>query len=248
MAEITLGDYAGYIFTELVKARETADAYSRAVAERYREDEVLRHFSVPRFKTPKIDVTVPVLISGARFKQTVHFAEAESDFVSAIGQRAEAVRSEVALSQGGLPRPGPMRPSGIGGSPAVEKLAREFHGRLAQNPDPLHPQAIVAESWRGIFRAALAGGRLVTYYLEREGEGDLLARTTAEVLAYVLSRTVVDSTEIESLLVNPETNVVKGGSNESSVFVVSAQMLEEGFYLHSVQDDEGNVSQVVEFD
>jgi hypothetical protein len=248
MAEITLGDYAGYIFMEMVKARETADAYSRTVAERYQQDEVLRHFSVPRFKTPKIDVTVPVLISGARFKQTVHFAESESDFVSAIAQRAEAVRAEVALSQGGLPRPGPSRPTGIGGAPAVDKLARAFHSRLVENPDPLHPEAIVGESWRDVFRAALAGGRLVTYYLEREGESDLLRRTTVDVLAYVRDRTVVSSTEIESLLVNPETNVVKGGSNESSVFVVSAEMLEEGFYLHSVKDDEGNVSQVVEFD
>jgi hypothetical protein len=246
MAEVTLGDYAGFIFTEMVRARETADAYSRAVAERYRQDEVLKHFSVPRFKTPKIDITVPVLMSGARFKQTVRFVEPESEFVASVGQRADAVRAEVALSQGGLPRKG--LPSGVTASPAVEKAARAFHARLVDNPDPLHPEAIVAESWREVFRAALAGARLVTYYLEREGQSDLLTRTTGEVLAYVRQRTVVSSTEIESLLVNPETQVVEGQSTENSVFVVSAEMLEEGFYLRSVRDDDGTVSQIVEFD
>ena len=49
MAEITLADYAGYIFIEIVKAREMADRYSRALADVYAQDPVLKHFSVPRF-------------------------------------------------------------------------------------------------------------------------------------------------------------------------------------------------------
>jgi hypothetical protein len=249
MAEITLGDYAGYIFTEMVKAREAADAYSRALAVRYRDDEVLQHFSVPRFKTPKIDVTVPVLISGARFRQTVRFTEPENAFVSWIGQRADAVRTEVALSQGGFPRSGPARLVDAVPTPGVEKAAHAFYSRLVDNADPSAPGAIVAESWREVFRAVLAGARLLTYWLEHDERADLLTRSTNEVLEHVRSRTVVSATAIESLLVNPETNVVKGGSDENSVFVVSAELLEEGFYLHSVKDeDTGVVTQVVEFD
>ena len=58
MPEVTLADYTGYILLELTKAREMADAYSREVAERYRNDPVLQHFSTPRFKIPKMELTI----------------------------------------------------------------------------------------------------------------------------------------------------------------------------------------------
>lgn len=247
MAEVTLGDYAGYIFTEMVRAREAADAYSRALADRYNQDEVLRHFPVPRFRTPKVDITVPVLISGARFSRTVRFVEPEQDFVDALAQRAEAVRAEVEHSQGGLPR----RRLRVGGGEElseVRRLAADLHAELVANPDPSHPEAVVATWWRQIFRAALAGARLLTYYLETDESNRLLARTTAEVLDHVRRRTVVSHTEIESLLVDPETVVVADGSTDSTVFVVRAEMLEEGFLLREVQEEDGTVSRIVEFD
>jgi hypothetical protein len=249
VAEVTLGDYTGYIFLEMVKAREMADAYSRAVAERYADDEVLRHFAVPRFKVPRMELTIPVLISGARFRNTVRFDFPREEFVTAIDQRATAAKHRLDLTRGLLPRLGPAASRVLAGSDAIRRLAAEMHEKLEDNPDPSRPDTIVTVMWRQIFRTALGEERLVTYYSEADPRHELLLDTTTEVLDLVRTRTVVDRTAIESLLVDPETHAVEQTSTDSSVFTVNAELLEEAFFLRSVQDEEGGqVRTIVEFD
>ena len=64
-----------------------------------------------------------------------------------------------------------------------------------------------------------------------------------------MSQTALDSTTIQSLLINPETNVVKNGSSDTSVFTLKAELLEEGFFIRSVRDDAtGQTRPVVEFE
>jgi hypothetical protein len=236
VAEVTLGDYAGYIFLEMLKAREMADAYSRAVAERYAADEVLQHFAVPRFKVPKMELRIPVVISGARFRQTVRFDFPRDEFLTAIDQRAAAVRNRLDLDRGVLPRLGPTANRVLNTSKDVRRLATEFHAKLAENPDPSRPETIVTVMWGQVFRTVLGEERLVTFYTETDPRHALLRQTTDEVLELVRRRTVVERTEIESLLVNPVTHVVEQSSTDSSVFTVAAELLEEGFYLRSIRD------------
>ncbi len=249
MADITLSDYAGFILKEMIKAREMADAYSRSVAERYAQDAVMRFFPAPRFRIPKMDLTIPILVSGARFTQVVRLDLPLAEFVTFIGARADDVRATVELAQAdGLRRErGEVR--ALTRPPVVKRLAREFHAQLMANPDAQHPDAIVSVMWANIFRACLGQARLVKFYEEWDPAHDLLARTTKEVLDMVRQRTVVDRTAIESLLVNPETNVVKNGSSETSVFTVNAELLEEGVFFRTVRDDETQQTHtVVEFE
>jgi hypothetical protein len=249
VAEVTLGDYAGYVFLEMLKAREMADAYSREVAVRYAGDAVLQHFAVPRFKVPKMELTIPVLISGARFRQTVRFVFPREDFLTAMDQRAAAARSRLERGRGELPRLGERGTRVLDGSAKVRRLAEEFHDRLRDNPDPLRPEPIVTVMWGQIFRTVLSEARLVTFYSENDPRHDLLRETTAEVLELVRVRTVVERTELESLLVNPVTHVVEQGSTDSSVFTVAAELLEEGFYLRTIRDEQtGETTEIVEFE
>ena len=247
MAEITLADYAGYLLLQMVRAREMADAYSRSVAERYAQDPVLRHLPSPRFKAPKIELTIPVLISAAKFTQLVRFDVAEEEFVAAMASRADDVRTSVELARGGrlLDRVMP------GGSsrPTIEQLARRFHKELAANHDPLRPEGI-GRTWRTqIFRTSLAQADLLGFYEESDPSHDLLRRSTSEVLDLVRARTVVDRTTIDTLLVDPETNVVKNGSSPTTVFTIKAELLEEGFFLRSLREEgTGQVTTVVEFE
>ncbi len=263
MAEITLGDYTGYILLEMIKAREMADAYSRAVAERYAADDVMRHFAVPRFKVPKMELTIPVLISGARFKQVVRFDFTEDDFVRAMQARAAEVRTRLLIRRRpGIDLPGPIGPLTPGpvvrALPArevksVEALAKDFYEQLVTNADPLRSEHIVTVMWDRIFWSALGVEKPEA---EKPGEvgakdprAELLAETTREVLELVESRTVIDKTAIDSLLINPETNVVKNGSSDSSVFTVSAELLEEAFYLRTVREEgTEQVTTIVEFE
>ena len=65
----------------------------------------------------------------------------------------------------------------------------------------------------------------------------------------IKERTTVDGVKIQNLLINPETDIVKNGASGISVFIVQAEMTEEGFFLKTVKDSEGGgESKIVDFD
>jgi|SRR6185295_9454059 len=246
MTEITLADYTGYIFLEIIKARKLADAYSRQLAQDYAGDPVLKFFSVPRFKIPKMELTIPVLISGARFNQVVTFKmPLDKFFAYVIGRVLEVVSTVRARGREVLGRPDPPCVTG----PSIDKLAEEFWTRLENNPDPTQPGTIVREMWTRIFEQALTEQNLIEIYKRIDPKGELFTQSLDDVLKKVTTGTVIDSTAIESLLINPETNVVKNGSSDASVFTIKADMMEEGFFIRSIRDeDTGQVSPIVEFE
>ena len=254
MAEITLADYTGYIFLEIIKAREMADRHSRQLAEVYAQDPVLRHFSVPRFKIPKMELTIPVLISGARFNQVISFKMASDKFTAYILGRLKEVAS-VVRTRGDDPF---TKPPAVRGRPAkasarmassVDGLVGQFWQQLKDNPDPSQPNEIVRRHWAQLFEQTLVEQDLMAHYKKTNPGNELFRQSLDEVLKVVQSQTAVDSTTIQSLLINPETNVVKNGSSDTSVFTMKADLLEEGFFIRSVRDDTtGQTRTVVEFE
>jgi hypothetical protein len=295
MADITLADYTSYIFIEMVKARQMADNYSREMAEVYAGDPVLKHFSVPRFKLPKLELTIPVLIAGARFKQSLHFNMESDEFDAFIGGLVKDVVSAIRVPAGRVlprvdppdpsdpetipepepplppPPPKPLRPPkplDAGPSPSsftgprsvamhkygdvsdsICELVTAFWHQLAENPDPSQPANIVREMWTRIFEQALADKDLQKAYDKSNPNNELYHKTLDSVMAKVVTNTVVESTMIQSLLINPETNVVKSGSSDTSVFTIKAEMQEEGFFVRTVRDEStGATHPVVEFE
>ena len=86
-------------------------------------------------------------------------------------------------------------------------------------------------------------------YKKSNPNNELFRSSLEDVLKAVTTATVVDRTTIQSLLVNPETNVVKNGSSDTSVFTLKAEMLEEGFFIRTVRDEAtGQTRTVVEFE
>ena len=258
MAEITLADYTGYIFLEIIKAREMADRHSRALAEVYAQDEVLKHFSVPRFKVPKLELTIPVLISGARFNQVVRFGMPQDRFVEYILGRINDVVSAVRNTDPFVKTP--ASPVAKRASRAVSRapealtkelrmLALDFWEALHSNPDPARSSDRVRKFWTRIFEVALKGEDLMDQYRKTNPNNELYRQSLDDVQKTVTNNTVVDSTTIQSLLINPETNVVKNGSSDTSVFTIKAEMLEEGFFIRQIKDEaSGRTTKVVEFE
>ena len=279
MAEITLADYTGYIFLEIIKAREMADRHSRQLAEVYAQDPVLRHFSVPRFRVPKMELTIPVLISGARFNQVINFKMPRDKFVAYVMGRLKEVVSVVrsrgqdpfdrlpAVPAGpaGVVRASPGRARRAHSAAAaaaaastakeartlvpLEAVANLFWQELKDNPDPSQPSEIVRRFWAQLFEQALLEADLMALYKKHNPGNEVFRQSLDDVLKLVLSQTAIDSTTIQSLLINPETNVVKNGSSDTSVFTLKAELLEEGFFIRSVRDDAtGQTRPVVEFE
>jgi len=283
MADITLADYTGYIYLEIIKAREMADRYARQLAEVYAADPVLKFFSVPRFKVPKMSLTIPVLISGARFNQVISFKMAQDQFVAyAEGRLKEVVNALRSKSGGVIFRPLPLPklpvpvpaaapgdgpaavPALVGGTKAGTKAGAGIVGdgaqslsqraaalwqQLKDNPDPSQPASLVRDGWAQLFEQALTEAGLVEVYKKLNPNDEMFTQSLNDVLGVVTTNTMVDSTTIQSLLINPETNVVKNGSSDTSVFTISAELLEEGFFIRSVTDEAtGEVRPVVEFE
>lgn len=276
MADITLADYTGYIFLELIKAREMADRHSRQLAEIYAQDPVLKHFSVPRFKVPKMELTIPVLISGARFNQVISFKTERGKFISYVLGRLKEIASVVrSRAEDPFLRPSVAPPAvappvrirdaskqssksaaadssasrALASALPLEAQANAFWQQLKDNPDPSQPGEIVRRFWAILFEQTLIEERLMELYKKFNPGNELFRSSLDDVLKIVTSQTVIDSTSIQSLLINPETNVVKNGSSDTSVFTLKAELVEEGFFIRSLRDEAtGQTRPVVEFE
>ena len=254
--------------------------------ETYAKDQVLRYFLVPRFKVPKLELVIPVLISGARFEQLIRFNMRRQKFlVYVFGHINEVVGSiqisssenirhhrclvcfleyvkqiigleRMASSEFFKPRTNPVtyvlnpnisKDMAAEGT-VIERMVSDFWEQLQTNPDPSQPSNVVRQMWTRIFEQALTEQNLVDAYKKSNPNNELLKQSLIEILKTVITNTVIDSTTIQSLLVNPETNIVKNGSSDSSVFTIKAEILEEGFFIREIKDDETGQTRPVEFE
>jgi len=145
--------------------------------------------------------------------------------------------------------PSKAQAAGADATTSLEQLTTDFWQQLQDNPDPAQPGNIVQQCWTRIFEQALVAQDLMLAY-KRTNPGNALYRDSLDdVLRMVTTNTMVDSTSIQSLLINPETNVVKNGSSDTSVFTIKAEMLEEGFFIRYIKDEDGGQTRpVVEFE
>lgn len=59
---INLNEYIGSIATSLTEARMISDLKSLEIAEKFAQHNLLKHFSIPRFRAQNIELTIPVAI------------------------------------------------------------------------------------------------------------------------------------------------------------------------------------------
>jgi len=57
-----LGDYIGHLLSEVTIGRMHADIEARRIAEIYENDPILKHFPVPRFRLPDVNIELPIII------------------------------------------------------------------------------------------------------------------------------------------------------------------------------------------
>lgn len=236
MAEVALSDYMAYVFHEISRARDMADRYAKEVALAYARDEVLRHFSVPRFKIARMDLNMPVLVSGVQVSSLIRFHMSRPDFRTFfLGLILNVLKN--------IPRPdGAVRTDG------ADTMIDVLHEQLTGNSEPARADEIVTRGWSEVLRHILKVNGLQNELVQRLA-GELLSRALAELLAKVRGSMVTGRGTVEGLLVDPETNVVKNGSSDASVFTIKAELMEEALYIRSVRDEKTGVeSRVVEFE
>jgi len=238
MAEIILSDYLAFVFSEVSRARDMADRHSKEIALIYAKDDVLRHFSVPRFKLAKLELNMPVLVSGVEVSSLMHFQMPRATFQSLISNKLIDVTGLVRTDRGK-----PVRTDGI------ESMIDVFYDALVSLPDPSKPESVIADNWAQIATKTLALNDLPTETLRQKPVTDIVNRSVPSLIETVRGAMSVPKAAIEKLLINAQTNVVKDGSTQTSVFTIKAEMIEEGVVVKSVKDERTGVeSSVVEFE
>ncbi len=266
---IPLSDYLGFIFSEITRAREIADRTSAQIAKVYSEDPVMKFFSVPRFKIPEMALSIPVLISGAKFATVLKFKMELKDFSAFISAEIDHAVNTLKLQKirTNVIKPGDIivvRPPGglvLTTRPSKAKQQLQplaalkdseiapFYALLSNNPDPGRPENIVELEYSKLFNDRFKIENLVEDYKKFYPRNELFLGSLKLVLEFVTKNTVVEKTRIENLLVSPETNIVKNESNQFSVFTINAKINEDGVFVKSIKDKDGNVKSVeVEFE
>ena len=265
MAEITLSEYTCYLYLEMIKAREMADAYSKSVAMRYEQDPVLKHFPTPRFKVPKITLTIPMLVSGARFSQVERFNMKLEEFMAFVldrldnalkgiappsPDRAGAPASTVRKMAAAARKRPDSRPASANFAASADliQLVKSFYAGLTGAGAAAAPASLVKDMWGKIFETALVENKLVDAYKRQYPANQLFEATLLDVSKVIKDRTTIDGVKIQNLLINPETSIVKNGASGTSIFTVLAEMTEDGFFLKTVRDADGVESKIVEFE
>ncbi|MGB4847556.1 MAG: hypothetical protein WBP41_06530 [Saprospiraceae bacterium] len=269
MANITMADYVGFIFSEITRARGMADRESIRIAEMYAQNDVLKHFSVPRFKIPEMNLTIPVIISGAKFSTTLVFNMELNDFKNFIINELNNATKHILIKKTNINndftvitnndiflRPifdtnFVIRPIRLAakklnlkkGVPlkaaAADGIISDFYEQLKSSTDPAHPENIVQVKWATLFNMNITDNKLLDDYNKQNPNGELYKQTLANVIEKIKSNTVVSATKIDNLLVDPETNNVKTISTESTVFLINAKIMEEGIFVKFVKGQNG---------
>ncbi|WP_341839611.1 hypothetical protein [Chitinophaga caseinilytica] len=275
MSNITLADYVGFIFSEITRARDHADRVAKDMAIAYSKDDVLKHFSVPRFKIPEMELTIPVLISSAKFSNAMAFTMPAEDFAkyvnnrvnsaiqtlliqkSKLGQSPENVKDDVfdipifrqpVEYETSLVRPRKSKKAIAAAVPAEDPIDK-FYRLLKENSEPTRPENIAQVCLAEIFNARLVQYNLNAFYKEQYPGNEMFTQMVAEVVTRIKEYTMVTQSKMENLLVNPETNIVKNGSSDATVFTIKAKIQEEGVFVKTVRNEEtGQDQQIVEFE
>jgi hypothetical protein len=250
MADITLSDYLAFILSEISRARDMADRYTREIALAYAKDDVLRHFSVPRFKLSKMELNIPVLVSGVEVSSLMQFHMSREDFGSFLIRKLNDLVVLVRRATTMVTSP---PSSTVGAKPirtdGVEPLIDAFYDRLISLPDPSHPESVITDNWSSIAIKVLTLNEISLQQINVKPVPDLISRPLPGMIDEIKVKISVPKATIERLMINAQTNVVKDGSSDTSVFTIKAELIEEGVIIKSVRDETtGAESSVVEFE
>jgi len=250
MAEIALSDYLAFVFSEISRARDMADRYSKEIALVYAKDDVLRHFSVPRFKLAKLELNMPVLVSGVEVSSLVKFQMTRDVFRSAVLSKLADVVVSVQTSK---LSPGPSPGKGDGPRPVrtdgIEPSIDVFFDRLAALRDFSGSGEVISNNWTDLSARILAINDIPVESTRGKPVSDLIARSLPAVVEMINANLSVPKITMDKLHINPQTNVVKDGSTDLTVFTIKAELIEEGVIVKSVIDGRtGAESPVVEFE
>lgn len=230
---IRLSEYLGLIFKEVSVARTMADAEAQRVAELYKSDEMLQHFSIPRFKIPEISLNIPLAISDIEVEAIYEFQLKEKQVQDFFHQKF-SIKNDIQR---------------------YEEIW-DFYKKIQKNPSKDYQKnlayklTVVHKEFDRVMQSVLLRNRIKIRFSENNPavRKDYLAQTKQQFQHLVEQSFVVKEQKLKSLLVKPESENIKKECAEHSVFSIQAKLVEEGFTMNTLKDESGNQVNVVHFE
>lgn len=243
---ITLGEYMSFIYGEMTRARQHADATSIEIAKGYAKDELLRHFSVPRFRIPEMELTIPVLVADTNYDNAYTFKVEPDEFINQF--QSEFDRAFAPIFSGKEIKVEDKAKRVL--EDLFKGVAEEVSGKSSTDYDTLrrNVSARIAQNLPTAIDAMLVSSQTLEGYLRKFPGKEHYASTVKGFTAFVLFNIKVGKSTLTGLLINPETAAVKDGSNAASLFQIKAKITEEGIFVNSVKDADGRESFTVDFE
>lgn len=251
---ITLSQYLGFIFREVSRARQIADAEALRIAQLYAQDGLLKHLSVPRFKVPEMELSVPVVIAGAQFRNTLALTLSEPAWVEAASAAVQSVLDAVLRK---IRRPREKAFDFAWDRYRTLRLELgPMHARLARlSPESDLPAAgietgdLAAELFAKVIDAVFdLSPEVASLYREAFPDDGPRLEAAHGLRKIVVARVVVTQSTLENLLVSPETSTVRNEGTALSVFQIRARITEEGLSVRSVKSPDGRDTPIVDLD
>lgn len=234
-ATVSLSEYLGHILQEIAKARTTADFQVVEIARIYANDEMLKHFPVPRFSIADLELDIPVVVSDIDLQVSKKLVLDQQKFVAKVKEElSNAVallnRNEVSAMHEDL-------------SDIILDIYALYNIMSRQGDQ----QAIfksLHEYYPAILRKTLKKSvTVLSEFVESEA-----ALTTVQIQDlsltqlhnFVMEHIVTDHSQLGTVLIDPATQSVKQMNSANNIIRIKMKVTEEQVTVQHVTDENGN--------
>ncbi len=233
---ITLGEYMSFIFKEITRARQYADATSIDIAKSYAKDDLLRHFSIPRFKIPEMELTVPVLIADVNYDNEYLYSTTNKEFLKKFNDELNRSFNGVFKIKDDLKN---LEETSV--LALYERIATIVLSKSIDSYNDMIKQiaTILEQDLDTIITRILIKNNVLEDYEKRFPRKQHYLDLIDKFTKFVLFNVKIGKSTLTNLLINPETSIINESANEMSIFQIKAKITEEGIFVNSMKDQNG---------
>ncbi len=229
---ITVSEYLQHLLGQLSLASLGGDQRTAEMAIAYSGDEMLRHFSTPRFKLSEVEMTIPMTVTSAGMEETIFLDSSPSIFGYLVGAQLQQFGNRMGLS------------AKKGEATAVEpSILGNSYQQLSGPLTSSQFGEVVFQRFREICAARYelppAGNDAVRF--EKE-----LAIAAIELESKLRTRSRVIRTSLSHIGIDPRTEVVRRSGAGFPNLIIKAKVVQEGFRIESVETVDGERRRSIE--
>ena len=231
---ITISDYLGYLFNQVIHAKAMADAESVRVAQVYSKDEIMKHFPVPRFRLPELEMDIPIGVSKVALDELRTSLNA-NELANKSSELLHIVLKTINAQKG----------FDNTVFDEIKKTLKEAFNRIAGLSTD-QKVSFVSQNFGNFVGKVIKTSNTET---NTDEVVSLQNSTTKDFMAFIQRKeTELQKSKLLDVFITPETFKMQTTESQSNLFRIKAKFVEEGFYMNSITDEKGNKKTIIDFE